>query len=278
MEWCHSNWAVRLLAVLYATAGGVAIRSGTGTETEVVRKPPTPQLTDCSDLTADQPSGIYDIFIHCRSHSVEAYCEKDKDGGSHWTVIQRRVEGGPDTAFFLTWNEYENGFGDLNKEFWFGLEKLSQLTKDQSCEMLVELEEYSGETAYALYRDVRVAPAADRYRLSSAVFVKGNAGDGLGNHSVGSRFSTYDNDNDRYASDGCAWINQGAWWYDGANHQCGDSNLNGRNLGGYLNDRRAIFWKPWNGIEILKKAQIKIRPMPKEESCMAEGAVNASEV
>ena len=33
-------------------------------------------------------------------------------------VIQRRTDGSVD--FFRPWNDYRDGFGDLNNEFWLG--------------------------------------------------------------------------------------------------------------------------------------------------------------
>jgi hypothetical protein len=43
-----------------------------------------------------------------------------------WTVIQRRINGTID--FYREWNDYKNGFGDLQTEFWLGNEKIHQLT------------------------------------------------------------------------------------------------------------------------------------------------------
>ena len=48
-------------------------------------------------------------------------------GVSAWTVIQRRVDGSVD--FFRGWREYRNGFGTFRGEFWLGLQRIHELTK-----------------------------------------------------------------------------------------------------------------------------------------------------
>ena len=42
-------------------------------------------------------------------------------------VIQKRLPGG-NVNFTRNWADYENGFGDLSGEFWYGLKKIHQTT------------------------------------------------------------------------------------------------------------------------------------------------------
>ncbi len=53
-------------------------------------------------------------------------CVFETKEGIGWTIIQQRINGLVD--FYRGWNDYENGFGDLQTEFWLGNKKIHQLT------------------------------------------------------------------------------------------------------------------------------------------------------
>ena len=55
-------------------------------------------------------------------------------------VFQKRFEGSVD--FYLSWNDYKYGFGDVNGEFWLGLEKIHALTPDDNNMLRVDLEDF----------------------------------------------------------------------------------------------------------------------------------------
>ena len=54
-------------------------------------------------------------------------------------------------SFTLDWNGYKHGFGDLNKEFWFGNEYIHLLTKSKDMKLRIELVGPESKTAFAEY-------------------------------------------------------------------------------------------------------------------------------
>lgn len=69
--------------------------------------------------------GIFRIRPRLSSKPFDVLClfEQPSIG---WTVIQQRINGS--VNFYRGWNEYRNGFGDLQTEFWLGNEQIYQLT------------------------------------------------------------------------------------------------------------------------------------------------------
>ena len=96
-------------------------------------------------------SGAFDVF----------YDQKTAGGG--WTVFQKRLDGSVD--FSRGWNDYKRGFGNLNGEFWLGLDKINRLTKAKS-KLHVDLESWKGKTAYAEYSLFAVSDEKNKYKLS----------------------------------------------------------------------------------------------------------------
>ena len=79
-------------------------------------------------------------------------------------MFQKRLDGSVD--FYRGWNDYKNGFGDLNGEFWLGLDKINRLTKSNRNRLRVELEDIEGNTAYAEYDMFAVSSEKTKYQLS----------------------------------------------------------------------------------------------------------------
>ena len=67
-------------------------------------------------------------------------------------MIQRRANfSGSRQNFTLAWNDYKHGFGDLNKEFWFGNEYIHLLTKSKDMKLRIEFVGSDSKKAFAEY-------------------------------------------------------------------------------------------------------------------------------
>ncbi|OWF42099.1 Microfibril-associated glycoprotein 4 [Mizuhopecten yessoensis] len=163
-------------------------------------------------------------------------------------VFQRRIDGATD--FLRGWDEYKNGFGDANHEFWLGNEKIHTLTSEDDNEMRVDMEDFETNTAYAKYQRFAIGNAEDDYRLDISGY-SGNEGNSLAEHN-GQPFSTHDHGNTY-----CAVTYSGAWWYD----NCHSSNLNGLYLfGSSPQYAKGIIWGTWKAYYYsLKSTKMMIR-------------------
>ncbi|PIK55694.1 hypothetical protein BSL78_07400 [Apostichopus japonicus] len=65
------------------------------------------------------------------------------DGGG-WLVFQRRVDSSVD--FYLYWDNYKDGFGDIDGNFWLGNDKIAALTSQTQYELRIDFVSKSGRT------------------------------------------------------------------------------------------------------------------------------------
>ncbi|XP_070533044.1 uncharacterized protein [Ptychodera flava] len=219
--------------------------------------------TNCQDIRvngrrvhgSDVYSGIFTINPNNDEAPFEVFCDMSTDGGG-WTIIQRRQDGSVD--FYRGWEDYKNGFGDLNGEFWLGNDKIHRLTNQgQRYELRADLENFENETRFAKYDDFAIGNEDIQYSMFLGSYT-GDAGNSLRNDN-GLAFSTKDRDND-ISSGNCAETNRsGAWWFS----DCGFSNLNGQYLHGYHQQLgKGVFWYDFQGWNYsLKHTEIKIRPV-----------------
>jgi ficolin len=175
--------------------------------------------------------------------------------GGGWTVFQRRINNMTD--FYQDWNNYKQGFGEVEGNFWLGLEALHQLTADDS-ELYIYMEADHEDSRYAHYATFNVGAERDNYRLTIGNY-SGNAGDSLTPHNR-QMFTTKDKDNDIHSGGGynCAQVFRGAWWY----YKCHTSNLNGLYLNGdsTLWRSRGIVWGDYKGHDYsLKYVKMMLR-------------------
>ncbi|XP_016955226.1 fibrinogen-like protein 1 isoform X2 [Drosophila biarmipes] len=175
-----------------------------------------------------------------------AVFEDIPSAGAGWMVIQRRIDGSFDKVIVP---ELVNGCGELDGEFWIGLEKLHRITTSRRLELYIHLVDFDNVTAFARYDNFVVGGKNDKYKLVSLGKYSGNAGDALRSHI-----------NHTSIEDSSYFAPSSKWW--GRN----DCNLNGTYCRSkvQLNTCDGIWWGRWNMGKrySLKSCKMLIRPKP----------------
>ena len=88
--------------------------------------PDLPHHKNCAEVYTSgvSISGVYTIDPD-GSGTFDVFCDQTTAGGG-WTVFQKRMDGSVD--FYRSWADYKRGFGNLNGEFWLGLDKIYRLS------------------------------------------------------------------------------------------------------------------------------------------------------
>ncbi|XP_029351577.1 angiopoietin-4-like [Echeneis naucrates] len=226
-------------------------------ETQKTQQIPSPHQ-DCTQIKAESPqssSGAYTMFPAGVKSPFRVYCEMRADGG--WTVLQMRT--GPELSFSRSWADYKNGFGDVTKDHWLGLQNMFSLTKDKTKKWVlrVDLWDYEGGTAFAEYQDFKLGSEEENFKLHVGKY-SGTAGDAIrgahpGIDQNGCGFSTLDRDNDNCSPcifgdisvRECVTSFGGGWWYS----SCGSAGLNGdwHPAGDNIGWASGVHWRTWKG-------------------------------
>ncbi|XP_055528519.1 angiopoietin-related protein 6-like [Wyeomyia smithii] len=200
------------------------------------------------------PSEFSNVFM-IRPSGVDtqpfmAYCEQNFLGGG-WIVIHRRFNG--TVNFTRSWEEYRDGFGEPDGEHWMGLDKIYKITRSAKYELLVVLKDFDGIGKIAHYDGFSVDSEGAKYKLRLGNYDHGNAEDSL-SASNGTKFSTYDQDNDHH-SDSCAGFFKSGWWFS----DCMNANLNGP-YNQYEKNNLTMNWFGFRkDLQGLKEASMMIR-------------------
>ncbi|XP_078331402.1 fibroleukin-like [Crassostrea virginica] len=170
---------------------------------------PTTENIVCSDCecVGAVTSGVYEITVNGQRTSV--YCQMLY--GFDWMVIFRRTIG--DVLFNKVWSSYTTGFGNINGDFWLGLDNISSFTSAGWSVMRVEMEDDIGNTGYAQYGLFLVGGSTSEYKLTVSQY-SGNAGYDAFSYHDNMKFSTKDHDNDLSVSINCASYYGEPWWND----------------------------------------------------------------
>jgi len=107
-------------------------------------------------------SGVYIIANFCGVKYSQEYNCDTASGGGRWLIIQRRDKR-YSTSFHRDWTEYVDGFGELNNEFWFGLNAMHCLTSKGNWEPCIDFTMTNGTKSFMHYNHFRVGPATDNY-------------------------------------------------------------------------------------------------------------------
>ncbi|XP_075944314.1 angiopoietin-related protein 4-like isoform X2 [Anarhichas minor] len=234
-------------------------------ETEELSRDASGLARDCHDLfvRGQRASGVYKIQPQS-SRPFNVLCEMTSEGG--WTVIQKRQDGSKN--FNQLWESYKKGFGNLNGEFWLGLENIHSLSKQGQYVLQVELSDWAGEQQQqqqqqeARYR-FQLEGEEKTFALHLEQTSSSGAQENMTTAESGLPFSTADRDNDLAADVNCAELLSGGWWFS----SCGESNLNGRYprrpsvLRRQRSRRQEMFWPSTKGqSHSVKATLLKIAP------------------
>ena len=192
---------------------------------------------DCLDFynAGYRHDGLYLIFAGFSTKYQVVYCDQTSRGGG-WTVIQRRQDGR--TSFGRKWDEYKAGFGDIRGEFWLGNDNIYHLTnakvapKSSSLLIIVKYRN-KRRLGFALYSVFRIDDEAAKYKLNVSGYL-GNVTDRLKEQN-GMKFSTKDQDNDKWSGHCSTRYGEGGWWYNA----CYSSNLNGNYN---VTTNKGVYW------------------------------------
>ena len=218
----------------------------------------TDGISDCYDamMKGANQSGVYSIQPNNSNSTFSVYCDMDTDGGG-WTVLLKRQDGS--VNFYRYWSDYKSGFGNLEGEYWLGLDKMHLLTHQSADppQLRVDLADWKGNTVFDKYAQFSVGDENSDYTLSVSGYQSNStAGDSLIYPHNGQRFSTPDRDND-ISDRHCAALYHGPWWH----HTCFHSLLTGRYYPNGANVQGGINWYTWKrNWYSLRAADMKIRP------------------
>ncbi|XP_053561230.1 fibrinogen-like protein 1-like protein [Bombina bombina] len=180
---------------------------------------------DCSEIPLYKESGVY-VIQPKDLHPLVVYCDmKTKSGG--WIVIQRNSFNS-EITWDESWSTYKYGFGNVQSDYWLGVEYLHYITKQKVYQVRFIIYDKDNEEKYADYNFFSVDDEAHGYTLRLGSYT-GTAGDAMSSMSTGTthdnmKFTAKDKDQDIYSAN-CATSYGGAWWYAA----CFASKLNNKN-------------------------------------------------
>lgn len=115
-------------------------------------------------------------------------------------LIQKRVDSS--LTFNVGMDEYKNGFGLEQENFWIGLNSLHELTWNKNVRLKIFIEYFTGEVRVAVYNRFSVGDEESDYRLYIGSFIDSESNHGLADG------TTFLNKNRVFDC-----LGSGGWWY-----------------------------------------------------------------
>jgi len=147
---------------------------------------------------------------------------------NNWIIVHQRLST-DNSIFKETFANYANGFGAINGSFWMGNEKVHLLTQTTSRPYMLRFEMLSTGHVWrsAEYTSFSLDDSSNFYTLHVSGYT-GDSGDGLlytGENMAcylnGMKFSTYDQDNDKFVRGSSSQISgNGGWWFNNCRFCC----------------------------------------------------------
>ncbi|RNA12284.1 angiopoietin-related 4-like [Brachionus plicatilis] len=164
--------------------------------------------TDCNDYfrMGFRQNGIYEIQPNGDDFSqrLNVYCNMTAGG---WTVLFRKSDKSS-INFQNSYQVYKNGFGDLNRDHFLGLENFHLLTKQKSRELTAVLNDTNYRIGYFKVLNefshfkLIVDKEIDKFPDQSSLMLLNN-----------SLFSTFDLDYDLAVNSNCSSGWKAGWWF-----------------------------------------------------------------
>ena len=217
--------------------------------------------------TRNLPSNIYSIKLGTYS-TTQAWCDMTTDGGG-WMVILRRADG--IESFDRFYDEYEEGFGNLEHDFFYGLKAIHDLTSTDQYEMRIDLFKPNDteSSAHAVYRNFRIGPKESNNSEGYKLYLDGFTSETLLNNLLvfnEQPFIAKKRNQDYNKLSPCltSGRSRGGWWYLQDGDSCNGIEGTGAVLTGPGNTMSWFDPNTVRGKIFFEKVELKIR----QKSCL----------
>ncbi|XP_047499769.1 angiopoietin-related protein 7-like isoform X2 [Penaeus chinensis] len=211
---------------------------------------------------------VYEVFPSRNEGPATVWCDMSSSKGG-WTMFLKRQQQTIQENFARPWEEYRNGFGDVDAEHWLGLEHLHKMTSAAPMVLRLEVKAFDGASRWAEWDTFSVAGSDTQYKLTVAGYsANSTLGDPLtfSRNISGMAFSTLDRDNDKLSLDCVEYYSSGGgWWYA----SCSDIKPTAPlTSSGRLNTLMSMWWSTsyaqWTS---LREVKLMFRPRERSEFC-----------